>query len=202
MGISDRKDRDFKQREADIIKAAFDLFSHKGVESTTIDMIAERAEVGKGTIYKHFKGKNDIFACLVIRQSQDLIHTLHQMDQSAPVLARIKKMIRIFWQSHARDMVTFEVGRKCHQMMVLEDLPFHIQAEYNRLNDEKKAFARALFQQAIDEQIFRDADVDNMIVASMGLYMGMLDLALEEDVLPSEELYEILKSIIFKGFMR
>jgi len=202
MGISDRKERNFKQREKEILRAAFDLFAEKGIESTTIEMIAEKAEVGKGTIYKHFIGKNDIFACIVIHQSRELIQTLHRMDRDAPIMTRVDKMIRIFWEAHARDMMTFEVGRKCHQLLVTDALPPHILAEYNRLNELKKNFARGLFQQAIDEKIFKDADVDNMIVASMGLYIGMLDVALEENVLPSEELYDLLKNMIFKGFMR
>ncbi|MCK5836534.1 MAG: TetR/AcrR family transcriptional regulator [Desulfobacula sp.] len=202
MGVNDRRDRDFKRREEDILDAAFDLFADHGIESVTIDMIAETAEVGKGTIYKHFTGKNDIFASLVIRQGSGLTKALGRLDTTIPVVSRIKKMIRVFWESHAGDMKTFEISRKCHQLVVEEDLPEPVLAEYTRLNDLKKKFVRTLFQQAIDEEIFMAVDVDNLIVASMGLYIGMLDVALENQVQPSEELYALLENMIFKGFMR
>ncbi|WDP91274.1 MAG: TetR/AcrR family transcriptional regulator [Desulfobacter sp.] len=202
MGISDRKERDFRRREEAILRAAFDLFAEKGIDAATIEMIAEKAEVGKGTIYKHFTGKNDIFASIVITHGKELLSTLKGMDRSLPVMARIETMIRIFWDAHTRDMQVFEVIRNCHRLMTVDTLPPEILAQYNRLQELKKTFVRELFQQAINERIFKDADVENMIVASMGLYTGMLDVTLEEDIRPTEELYDILKNMIFKGFMR
>ena len=44
-----------------IIEAAADLFSRKGFSGTRIDEIAERAGIGKGTIYDYFKSKEDLF---------------------------------------------------------------------------------------------------------------------------------------------
>lgn len=201
MGVSDRREREFKRREEDILTASFDLFSENGIESVTIDMIAERAEVGKGTIYKHFIGKNEIFASLVILQGHELMNALNRLDKTVPIISQIKIMIRIFWEVHTHDIKKFQIRRKCDQLMVLEELSPPVLAEYTKLNDMKKEFARVLFQQAIDEEVFMAVDVDNLIIASMGLYTGMLDVALEEDVQPSEELYLLLKNMVFKGFM-
>ena len=62
MGVADRKKREFQQREADILKVAFALFEKNGVERVTINMIADKLEIAKGTVYKHFKSKDEIFA--------------------------------------------------------------------------------------------------------------------------------------------
>ena len=201
MGVSERREREFKRREEDILKASFDLFAENGIESVTIDMIAERAEVGKGTIYKHFIGKNDIFASLVILQGYELMDALNSLDKTVPIISQIKIMIRTFWEVHTHDMKKFKIRRRCDQLLVLEELSPPVLAKYTKLNDMKKEFAQALFQQAIDEEIFMDVDVDNLLIASLGLYTGMLDVTLEEDVQPSEELYLLLKNMIFKGFM-
>ncbi len=201
MGVSDRREREFQRREEDILKASFDLFAENGIESVTIDMIAERAEVGKGTIYKHFIGKNDIFASLVILQGYELMDALNSLDKTVPIISQIKIMIRTFWEVHTHDMKKFKIRRRCDQLLVLEELSPPVLAKYTKLNDMKKEFAQALFQQAIDEEIFMDVDVDNLLIASLGLYTGMLDVTLEEDVQPSEELYLLLKNMIFKGFM-
>ncbi|MEN8154086.1 MAG: TetR/AcrR family transcriptional regulator [Acidobacteriota bacterium] len=48
-----------KKREA-IIKAALEVFGEKGFSRTTINDIAERAGIGKGTIYEYFRDKNEI----------------------------------------------------------------------------------------------------------------------------------------------
>jgi len=44
-----------------IITAAVALFREKGYQSTNMMHIAERAHIGKGTIYQYFKGKEDLF---------------------------------------------------------------------------------------------------------------------------------------------
>lgn len=48
-----------------VFNAAARLFARKGFEKTTVDEIAEAADVAKGTVYYHFKGKEDLFLFLV-----------------------------------------------------------------------------------------------------------------------------------------
>lgn len=51
-------------RRDDILRAATSLFIAKGVTTTTIDEIATRAEVAKGTFYLYFTSKEDVVAAL------------------------------------------------------------------------------------------------------------------------------------------
>jgi TetR/AcrR family transcriptional regulator, repressor for uid operon len=44
-----------------IIKAAIDAFSKNGFDRTRMDDIAKLADLSKGTIYLHFKSKEDLF---------------------------------------------------------------------------------------------------------------------------------------------
>ena len=60
MALQDRKQREFERRERDILAAALELCSTPEWESVTVGQIADRAEVGKGTVYKHFEGKADL----------------------------------------------------------------------------------------------------------------------------------------------
>lgn len=48
-----------------LLDAALALFSERGVERTAIDEITERADVGKGTFYRHFENKEAITIALV-----------------------------------------------------------------------------------------------------------------------------------------
>lgn len=48
-----------------IFQAAIDVFSEFGFEKATMDEIATRAQVAKGTVYYHFKSKEDLFVFLV-----------------------------------------------------------------------------------------------------------------------------------------
>jgi AcrR family transcriptional regulator len=44
----------------EIRNAALDLFIEKGFEATTVDEIAERAEISRATFFRHFPGKADV----------------------------------------------------------------------------------------------------------------------------------------------
>ena len=54
MSIADRRERDKQKRRDSIVDAAEKLFFAKGFAATTIDEIAEAAELSKGAIYLYF----------------------------------------------------------------------------------------------------------------------------------------------------
>ncbi|MBN1647050.1 MAG: TetR/AcrR family transcriptional regulator [Spirochaetales bacterium] len=60
MGISERKEKEKEQRRSDILDGAKRLFKKNGYEKTTMQMIADEAELAKGTLYLYFKDKNEI----------------------------------------------------------------------------------------------------------------------------------------------
>lgn len=47
-----------------LLEAARGLFVERGCESTSIEQITERADLGKGTFYRHFSGKDEIMVAL------------------------------------------------------------------------------------------------------------------------------------------
>lgn len=67
MTIADRRERDKQQRRDSIVDAAERFFFTKGFPDTTIDEIAEAAELSKGTIYLYFKNKEEIYVAIVQR---------------------------------------------------------------------------------------------------------------------------------------
>ena len=57
-----------KLREERILDAATTLLVRWGYRKTTIDDVAREAGVGKGTIYLHWKDKNDLFRAAISRE--------------------------------------------------------------------------------------------------------------------------------------
>ena len=54
LGRRERKKMDTRRR---IFRAAFELFTRKGFDATTVEEIARRADVGKGTVFNYFPQK-------------------------------------------------------------------------------------------------------------------------------------------------
>jgi AcrR family transcriptional regulator len=65
MSVAERRAREKQHRIRDILEAAEKIFFKKGFESATMNEIAREAELGKGTIYLYFKGKDDVHRAIV-----------------------------------------------------------------------------------------------------------------------------------------
>ena len=57
MGIHERKEREKEHRRDEILNAAQKVFFEKGLQSATMDEIAEAAELSKGTLYLYYGSK-------------------------------------------------------------------------------------------------------------------------------------------------
>ncbi len=51
-----------------ILEAAESVFAKKGFYPTTVEEIAQKADLGKGTIYLHFENKKDLFLSVIERK--------------------------------------------------------------------------------------------------------------------------------------
>ena len=57
-----------EEREQRILDAAGELIQKWGYHKTTIDDIAKLARVAKGTIYLHWKTREELFLALIYRE--------------------------------------------------------------------------------------------------------------------------------------
>ena len=87
-----RKEKEFQSREQEILNNSLNLFLKYGMDKVSIERIAVETGVAKGTIYNHFKSKEEIFAHLFIMLSERLIRRVQELDESLPVLNQIKKL--------------------------------------------------------------------------------------------------------------
>jgi AcrR family transcriptional regulator len=62
--MNDRRQRDKEQTVQDILKAAIDLFSQKGLHGTSLRDIEKASGVSKGLILHHFETKENLYAAV------------------------------------------------------------------------------------------------------------------------------------------
>ena len=110
-----RKEREREFHRRFILERAVTLFADHGFEATTMDMIAEAAEVSKGTVYNYFSSKQELFRILIEwgsgRAREIGEETLSMPDTSR--LDRLRTFIQLFLEF-------FETGRDIHQILVRE----------------------------------------------------------------------------------
>jgi len=80
-----QKETDARQlREERILDAATTLLVRWGYRKTTIDDVAREADVGKGTIYLHWKDKNDLFRAAIWREQLRFAEEVKQRIAADP----------------------------------------------------------------------------------------------------------------------
>jgi AcrR family transcriptional regulator len=100
------------RREA-ILDAALDVFSAQGFAAARLDDVAAQAGVAKGTLYLHFRSKQDLFEQLVIhavkpvldsagllatdpdRPMRDVVASLHHLFRREVLGTRRKEILRL-----------------------------------------------------------------------------------------------------------
>ncbi|WP_376796904.1 TetR/AcrR family transcriptional regulator, partial [Thermogemmatispora sp.] len=77
------KEKQRQEREALILQAAEEVFCEKGYHETSIEEIAARVGIAKGTVYLHFASKEELLAALFQRDTEQVLAEVEALA-SAP----------------------------------------------------------------------------------------------------------------------
>ena len=83
-----------EERAQRILDAAAILIQRWGYNKTTIDDIARQAGVAKGTIYLHWKAREDLFNALLVREELALAEDIRQRIASDPEGSTLHGMMK------------------------------------------------------------------------------------------------------------
>ncbi|WP_339322915.1 TetR/AcrR family transcriptional regulator [Paenibacillus sp. FSL W8-0194] len=86
--------KEAEERRNEILDAADELFGQKGFDGTSTNDILEKVGIARGTLYHHFKSKEDIMDALIARYNVRLLGAAQEiaLDKSIPV---VERMIRV-----------------------------------------------------------------------------------------------------------
>ncbi|MBP2664859.1 MAG: fadR [Firmicutes bacterium] len=80
-----------------ILDAAYTVFSRKGYHRATVDEIIALADTGKGTVYKYFVNKEQLFYTLIKERSANFEIELGQIAALTETpLNKVTKAIKVF----------------------------------------------------------------------------------------------------------
>ncbi|WP_309087930.1 TetR/AcrR family transcriptional regulator [Domibacillus sp.] len=84
-----------EERRNEILDAADELFGQKGFDGTTTNDILEKVGIARGTLYYHFKSKEEIMNALIERHTVLLLGAAKEIaaDKNIPVNERIIRVV-------------------------------------------------------------------------------------------------------------
>ncbi|MGB8451357.1 MAG: TetR/AcrR family transcriptional regulator [Anaerocolumna sp.] len=87
--------KEAEERRNEILDAADELFSQKGFDGTSTNDILEKVGIARGTLYYHFKSKEDVMDSLIERYNVSILSAAQVIaaDKSMPVNERIIRVV-------------------------------------------------------------------------------------------------------------
>ena len=172
MQIEPRKIREFRRREQEILDTSLKLFLDKGEDTVTVEMIADAVGIGKGTIYKHFKSKAEIYLRLMLDYERDLNDLLQAVDYDRDE----DSLSRAYFEYRMRDPKRYRLFTRLEEKVVrVNQLPTMVD-ELHSIRASNLAYLNQLVKGRIAEGKLEDVPPSFHVLAAWALVHGAVGL--------------------------
>lgn len=173
--------KDADQRKNEILDAAETLFTLKGFDRTSTNEILEAVGIARGTLYYHFKSKEDIMDALIERHTSRLLKAAKDIaeDKGKPVYDRIIQSVRALKMNQSGNEVLEHIHRPQNALM-------HQKVQKTILNGLTPILA-GIIREGIEDNLFHTPYpyecVEMLVVYASTVFDGdMLDINQQEYV--------------------
>lgn len=179
-------------KEQRIIAAAEQVFSKNGYEKSTVDEIISLADVGKGTLYKYYGNKEQLFYQLVLKKNVVFVERLdaavaHASGLEGKLLAFFTEMITFYkdnaalWQIICFEMLGNNNGCMVHSIKGVPTVVSRYEVSpseelkeqmirYHLILESEFSILQNIIQTATDEKLLKPNDVE---VSTMFVFFGV-----------------------------
>ena len=207
MTTKTRREREKEERRQSILRAAREVFFENGFHRATVDAVAERAEVSKGTVYLYFESKETILAHLLLEGLCELTGELeqaHVAKGSLPAEERLRRLGSAYLQFFQRE------PRYFHFLMAMDRGRFRDAVTPQVYQEVLEASMKGLswvvqaVEQGIEEGVFGGCDARLAAATLWAVLNGVLELMehpLRREMVgvESEALYQTTLETVIRG---
>ncbi len=174
----------YEARGERILEAAAELIVRWGYKKTTIDDIARQAGVAKGTIYLHWKTREELFKAVIVYEELKLTDDMKQRIASDPEGTTLHGMLKHATVATMKHPIWKAVMTRDTEMLgeLIQD-----EAVVQKSVDNFMGYFNTLHEQGL---IRTDLDMKQLIYLVNAITMGFLlsDQFLPEDFKVSDEI--------------
>lgn len=181
-----------------ILDAALQVFSEKGFHQATVEEIADRADVGKGTLYRYFTSKETLFNELVTLRLDELEKSaLAVLDGQDDVLTMIHKLLHTYFEF-------FDSNQRLYRLIEQERLEVGKQVQglyFGKVMRRIPVLRRKIYAARQKGQL-KDVDFRTVFFGVMGFIHGVIQRWLASECAYSllDELPGVME-VLFYGFV-
>ena len=176
MGVKERKARAFKKREEEILKTSHQLLKEMDPPQMTMQLIAEETEIGCGTIYKHFKSKDEIYATFMFRRREKFDSLLDSISNGG--ICSLNQLIHAYFEYCFTDLSDYRVYKSCEHHCQKDNLTDELRAKIDRQFEEKLLRVEKIIKHSLGETKGKYPE-DYYACAAWGMLRGSVDAWIE-----------------------
>lgn len=170
---------DKKTTKDRILDSALTLFAEKGYDGVGVDLIAENAGIKGPSLYKHFKGKEDILAALIEQAESYYEANFGSEEHPGRIPSSMDELISMSLK-RIRFTLQDPTIRKVRRMLTMEQFRSQrialLTTKYNI--DSVQGLYQKIFQTMMDNGIMRQGDpalLSMSFAAPVSLLIQMCD---------------------------
>jgi len=169
-----RKQREFARREQEILTAAISLFEDPHWETVTVEKISKKAEIGKGTVYKHFTSKDDIYAGISINFMKRTLNAYRIDDERPEIIDGIKELISTSFDMFLNNPAEARVSFYCKRGDFRERLTPELRAKFEAIDDQFSDYVGTILQKGINQGLFPNKPVEHLMMGLEATFDGAI----------------------------
>jgi TetR/AcrR family transcriptional regulator len=174
-----RRKREKEERRQSILQAAREVFFENGFHRATVDDVAERAEVSKGTVYLYFESKETILAFLLLEGLDELVEKLEQAYAASEPLAadeRLRRLSIAYLRFFREDPEYFRLLMAMDRGRFQDSVTPEIYQQVLSASLDGLDWVAKAIRQGVDEGIFRCCDAQQAASILWATMNGVLEL--------------------------
>ncbi len=164
-----------------ILNAALKLFVEQGFHGTPTSRIAKEAGVANGTLFHHFKTKDDLIVTLYLHLKSKMNHSgLTEMAEEQD----FKTVLKSIYLQNIYDMLEEPMAFK--YIMQFKTSPYYSKIKEMQIDDGSAKFIK-FFEHAMESGFIKTMDIDLMFILISNLTSGLSQYITSKPLSKSEE---------------
>jgi AcrR family transcriptional regulator len=182
-----KKQIEFARRERLILDAAISLFEGPRWETVTVEQISRQAQIGKGTVYKHFTCKEEIYAHIAADFFEKLLTAYDGIKvrpdaERADLISCIQQIIRISFDLFLNNPVEAKLSFYCKRADFRARLKEELRQQFERLDECFKHYIGTILNQGVALGFFPDKPVEHLMIGLEATFDGAVSMIWNGDI--------------------
>jgi AcrR family transcriptional regulator len=189
-----------EQRKAKLVQAATELFVQQGYRQTSVEEVARRAGVAKGTVYLHFKTKGELLAHAVVEEKKRYVARLAPiLDEQLAPRERLKLWLQtVLVLAREMPLLSRLLSGDLEILAALDDLPAELMAKSQAFSND---FLGGLIDRAAGPHRWTKLELDDRaaVLSALAYFSALLQSDRVRGHLSIERFAAILADLIVDG---